>query len=208
MHRARFRRGGTVIGAAGSLGCHEIRRRTVRAAPPRPSANHALHVTNYRGLMRNYREQLRVPASYWVLGLLTAAILGSTLWAGFSVGVAIAVYAVSGGGCAGALLIWGSICVEVADGQLRVGKTVLPLRMAGEVTPLDEAQARAMRGPRADPAAFTLIRPYVKAAVYVKVSSGPQAPPYWLVATRHPAELAAAIERSRPAARAGSGPVG
>jgi hypothetical protein len=158
-------------------------------------------------MMRNYREQLRVPASYWVLGLLTAAILGSTLWAGFSAGVAIAVYVVSGGGCAVALLIWGSICVEVADGRLRVGKAVLPLQVAGEVTPLDEAQARAMRGPRADPAAFMLIRPYVKAAVYVEVC-GPQAPPYWLVATRHPAELAAAIERSRPAAHAGSDPVG
>ena len=158
--------------------------------------------------MRNYREQLRVPAAYWVLGLLCAAILASTLWAGFSVGVAIAVYAVSGGGCAAALLIWGGICVEVADGTLRAGKTVLPLQAAGQVTPLDEAQARAMRGPRADPAAFMLIRPYLKLAVYIEVSGQPTAPPYWLVATRHPAELAAAIERSRPAARADRGPMG
>jgi hypothetical protein len=158
--------------------------------------------------MRNYREQLRVPASYWVLGMLTAAILGSTLWAGFSIGVAIAVYVISGGSCAWALLAWGSICIEVTDGQLRAGRAVLALQLAGEVTPLDEAQARALRGPRANPAAFMLIRPYVKAAVYIEVSGGPAAPPYWLVATRHPVELTAAIERSRPAARAGNSPVG
>jgi hypothetical protein len=158
--------------------------------------------------MRNYREQLRVPASYWVLGLLCAAILGSTLWAGFSAGIAIAVYAVTGGGCAAALLIWGGSSVEVADGALRAGKAVLPLQAAGEVTPLDEAQAGAMRGPRADPAAFMLIRPYLKLAVYIEVSARPAAPPYWLVGTRHPAELAAAIERSRPAARAAGGPMG
>ena len=158
--------------------------------------------------MRNYRERLRVPASYWVLGLLCAAILGSTLWAGFSAGVAIAVYAVTVGGCAAALLIWGGSSVEVADGTLRAGKAVLPLQAAGEVTPLDEAQARAMRGPRADPAAFMLIRPYLKLAVYIEVSGRPVAPPYWLVGTRHPAELAAAIERSRPPARAAGGPMG
>jgi hypothetical protein len=158
--------------------------------------------------MRNYREQLRAPASYWVLGLLCAAIIGSTLWAGFSVGVAIAVYVVAGGGCAAALLTWGSARVEVADGELRAGKAVLPLRSAGEVTPLDAAQARAMRGPRADPAAFMLIRPYLKLAVHIRISAGPAAPPYWLVATRHPVELAAAIERSRPSAHMGGAPVG
>jgi hypothetical protein len=158
--------------------------------------------------MRNYREQLRVPVSYWVLSLLCAAILGSTLWAGLSVEAAIAVYVIFGGGCAAALLVWGSVQVEVADGRLRAGKHVLPLQSAGEVAPLDAAQARAMRGPRADPAAFMLIRPYLKLAVYVEISGGPAAAPYWLVGTRHPAELAAAIERSRPAAHADADPVG
>jgi Protein of unknown function (DUF3093) len=158
--------------------------------------------------MRNYREQLRVPASYWLLGLLSVAIIGTTLWAGFSVFIAIAVYVVIGGGCAAVLLRWGAISIEVADGQLRAGRAALPLREAGEVAPLDEAQARAMRGPRADPAAFMLIRPYLKLAVYVEVSAATPGAPYWLIATRHPAELAAAIERSRPAARTGGSPVG
>ncbi len=158
--------------------------------------------------MRHYREQLRVPASYWLLGLLCVAILASTLWAGFSIWVAIVVYAVFGGGCAAMLLIWGAVRVEVADGRLRAGQHVLPLQSAGEVAALDEARARAMRGPRADPSAFMLTRPYLKGAVYVGVSGGPEAPPYWLIGTRHPAELAAAIERSRPAARAGHNPMG
>jgi hypothetical protein len=158
--------------------------------------------------MRNYRERLRAPASYWLLGLLSAAITGTTLWAGFSAAVAIAVYVVIGGGCAAALLIWGAASIEVTDGQLRAGQATLPLREAGQVTPLDEAQAREMRGPRADPAAFMLIRPYLKLAVYIEVSGPAQDAPYWLVATRRPAELAAAIESSRPAARTGGGAVG
>jgi hypothetical protein len=158
--------------------------------------------------MPNYREQLRVPASYWLLGLLCVAIIGSTLWAGFSVLVAIAVYVVTGGGCAAALLAWGGTKIEVTDGRLQAGRAALPLRDAGEVTPLDEAQARALRGARADPAAFMLIRPYLRLAVYVEVNGPVPGAPYWLVATRHPAELAAAIESSRPAARAGNSSVG
>jgi hypothetical protein len=100
------------------------------------------------------------------------------------------------------------------------------------VSALDRAQTRAIAGPRADPGAFTLIRPYLREAVYIEVTepaaggvprrrlrwrrwrphvevTGPTAgPPYWLVATRHPAELAAAINSARPAARAGGTAMG
>jgi len=82
------------------------------------------------------------------------------------------------------------------------------MELAGEVVALDETQARALRGPRADPAAFMLLRPYLKLAVYIEVIGEHQDRPYWLIGSRRPAELAAAIERSRPQARAGGTPVG
>jgi Protein of unknown function (DUF3093) len=148
--------------------------------------------------MRDYREQLRAPTSWWLLGLLCVVMFGTTLWAGFSLQAAVAVYVVLGAGCAAALLAWGSATIEVTGGQLRAGSSSLPLSQAGEVTALDEAQARALRGPRADPAAFLLLRPYLKRAVYVEVTGQFSARPYWLIGTRRPAELAAAIEDSRP----------
>ena len=40
--------------------------------------------------MRNYREQLRAPASWWLLAMLCVAMLGTTLWAGFSLVIAAA----------------------------------------------------------------------------------------------------------------------
>jgi Protein of unknown function (DUF3093) len=147
--------------------------------------------------MRDYRERLRVPASWWLLGLLCVAMFGTTLWAGFSLRVAVAVYLALCAGCAAALLAWGSATIEVAGGELRAGSASMSLSQAGEVTALDEAQARALRGPRADPAAYLLIRPYLKRAVYVEVTGQFAARPYWLIGTRRPAELAAAIERSR-----------
>jgi hypothetical protein len=158
--------------------------------------------------MRSYTERLRVPASWWLLGMLSAVIFASTAWAGFSVLVAIASYVVFCGGCAAALLIWSHTTIEVSNGELRVGASTLPLAVAGEVAALDEARTRALRGPSADPRAFLMSRPYLKLAVYIEVTGEHHNRPYWLIGTRRPAELAAAIERSRPQARADGTPVG
>ncbi len=158
--------------------------------------------------MRSYIERLGAPTAWWVLGEASAIIFASTAWAGFGLIVAIAAYAVFCGGCAAALLIWGHATIEVSDGELRAGSVTLPLALAGEVAALDEAQARALRGPRADPSALMLIRPYLKLAVYIEVTGEHQQRPYWLLGTRRPAELAAAIERSRPQARTGGTAVG
>lgn len=140
--------------------------------------------------------------------MLCSAIFGTTLWAGFNLFVAIGCYLVIGGVTAGTLLYWGSPVIEVTAGELRAGRARLPLSQVGDVAELDEAQARALRGPRADPSAYLLIRPYLKLALYVQVLSADPARPYWLIGTRRPAELAAAIQRSRPQSRARGSSVG
>ena len=158
--------------------------------------------------MRVYHERLRVPVSWWVLGLLSALMLGAGFLAGFDWEPALAVYAALTVPLAAFLLIWGWQRIEVSRSALRVGKSALPLAQAGQVTVLDADQTRALRGPRADPAAFLLARPYLPEAVYIAVEDPAGLTPYWLIGTRRPAELAAAIEAARPAARAGGTPVG
>jgi hypothetical protein len=96
--------------------------------------------------------------------------------------------------------------VEIGGGNLRAGSAVLPLTAITEVVTLDEKQSTRMRGPRADPAARLYSRPYLKTSVYLAVDPAVDpAVPYWLIGTRHPAELAAVIERCR--AQAGHEPV-
>jgi hypothetical protein len=73
------------------------------------------------------------------------------------------------------------------------------------VVTLDENQTARLRGPRADPAAHLYSRPYLKESVYLAVAPSAPETPYWLIGTRHPAELAAAIERCR--VQAGHEPV-
>jgi hypothetical protein len=175
-----------------------------------------------------YRERFRVPAYWWPLALVLVVLSGTELLAGLPWPVATAGYGVLTAAFLAALLLSSRTVVEVRDGELRAGRSRLPLDHAGGVTALDEAQTRLLRGPRADPAAFVLTRPYLKRAVYIEVPVAPPAGgsgdrpraapergpaasaggPYWLVGSRHPEELAAAIGKSRPAARAGGVHVG
>jgi hypothetical protein len=148
--------------------------------------------------MHFYRERLFAPAHWWIVGMLTMLTFGAIVWTGFDLVVTLAVFAALIAITGAFLLNWGRIIIEVSDAQLRVGREVLALSSAGEVRPLDEAQSRALRGPRADPRAYILVRPYLRYAVYIE-DTAPDAPwPYWLLATRRPAELAAAIESARP----------
>ena len=146
---------------------------------------------------RSYHERLLVPVSWWLLAVPVIAILGGEVYAGFGGWIPAAIYAVFIMVVAAFLLTWGSATIEVADGTLRADKAELPLDKTSDVVPLDEKQAALLRGPKADPAAHLMLRPYLKRAVYIKLANPGSGVPYWLVATRHPAELATAIERGR-----------
>jgi hypothetical protein len=186
--------------------------------------------------MRVYHERLRVPLSWWLVALATIVILATEVVPGWPLPVEAIIYVLLVGGVVAMLLNWGRLTVDVSGGELRAGHARLPLAAIGEVTALDEAQTRSLRGPRADPAAYLMIRPYLRQSVYVQVTSPAAGPsgiaaarprrwprrnapetkiltlaaraPYWLVCTRHPAELAAAINGARPTARADGAAVG
>ena len=146
--------------------------------------------------MPDYRERLYAPLAWWLLAVPTVLILGATLYAGFAEPWPVVIMVGLAGGCAALLITMGLGTVEIRDGALRAGNAVLPMAAVSEVVGLDEKQTRQLRGPRADPAARLYSRPYLKEAVYLVVGPG-SAEPYWLVGTRHPAELATAVERYR-----------
>ena len=148
----------------------------------------------------SYHERLLVPVGWWLLAVPVVAILGGEVYAGFGGWIPPAIYALLVAVVAGFLLTWGATTIEVADGALRAGGAALPLDRTSDVVPLDEKQAALLRGPKADPAAHLMLRPYLKRAVYIKLADPGSGVPYWLVATRHPAELATAIERGRQSA--------
>ena len=158
--------------------------------------------------MRDYRERLYVPLAWWLLAVPTVLILGGTVYAGLPSPWPVVIVGGLAVGCAVLLIALGRGSVEVGDGALWAGGAVLPLTAVTEVVALGEKQSTRLRGPRADPAAHFYSRPYLKESVYVAVdpaAQGDRHVPYWLIGTRHPADLAAAIERCR--IRAGHEPV-
>jgi Protein of unknown function (DUF3093) len=156
--------------------------------------------------MHDYREQLHVPLTWWLLAVPTVLIFGATLYAGLPEPWPIIIMAGLTAGCAAALISLSRARLEIGNGVLRAGHTVLPLAAISEVASLNEKQTTRLRGPRADPAAQLYSRPYLKRSVYLALDPvADPSVPYWLIGTRHPAELAAVIERCR--AQAGHEPV-
>lgn len=154
--------------------------------------------------MDEYRERLNVPLAWWLLALPSALIIGVTVYAGLQGPWPFIILGGLLAGCVAILVSLGRGRIEVSAGAVRAGDAVLPLAAVREVVALDEPQTIALRGPRADPAAHLYSRPYLKESVYLAVD--PEAGvPYWLIGTRHPAELAAVIERCR--VQAGHEPV-
>jgi hypothetical protein len=154
--------------------------------------------------MREYRERLHVPLAWWLLAVPIVLIMGGTLYAGLAWPWPVIIVGGLAAGCAAMLISLGRGSVEVGQGAVRAGGAALPLAAITEVVALDEQQSRRLRGPRADPAARLYSRPYLKESVYLAVdpaarAAGPGSPrvPYWMIGTRHPAELAAVIERCR-----------
>ena len=145
----------------------------------------------------SYRERLWVPASWWGIGLFFA--VSFTTAVGFAVSPLVS--AISGlvtvAAVAGALLWYGSVPIVVDERGLTAGRSVLEWEWRGEVQPLDGAGTQRLLGAGADRAAHLVVRGYLRTAVRVEVADPADPHPYWLVSTRRPRELAAAVVAAR-----------
>lgn len=149
--------------------------------------------------MHEYDERLGVPLWWWAFAAGCVALLGAELHIGFGWVVAGVTYAVIGSGVAALLVSYGNVRVGVRDGELRAGRAHLPVDVVGKVAALDAAQVRRLRSHSSDAAAYALVRPYVSRTVYVEVTDPADPTPYWLVSTRHPDRLVAALASARRA---------
>ena len=147
-----------------------------------------------------YRERLFAPPLWWLIAAVMAASLGIAYAVATPAWLALTVTALATAVVVVGLAAYGSalVCVD-ADG-IRAGRAVLPMDACGAVTVLSDSEFRDLRGPGADARAYLLLRPYVATAVRIDVADTADPTPYWLVCTRHPERLAAAITDWRFAA--------
>jgi len=144
-----------------------------------------------------YEERLHVPLRWWVQATMFLATLWLALVVALPGPVAWTASAVLFGAVYGILAWLGSASVEVRDGVLHAGPATIPLARIGAVEALDKDATRRVHGVEADARAFLVTRPYIKRSVKVVVDDPDDPTPYWLVSSRHPRRLAAALTGSR-----------
>ena len=82
---------------------------------------------------------------------------------------------------------------EVTDTHFRVGRARLPLDVIGSVDVIPAAERRAALGPGLDARAHLAVRSWVPAAVRIHLDDPADPVPYWIVSSRRPQRLAAAL---------------
>jgi hypothetical protein len=144
-----------------------------------------------------FRERLHVPVAWWLLagGLVLSLLLALGLSAGPVWGV---VAAVAGLAVATAILLGSAVRIEVDDAMIRVGRAQIEHRYIGGAAALDAEQTRRRAGVEADARAHLVLRPYVATAVEITLDDPDDPVPYWLVSSRRPEALAAALSAARP----------
>lgn len=96
-----------------------------------------------------------------------------------------------------AILIFTAPVIEVTTSTLAAGRASLPMDLAGVPEAFTTSEAVLERGQRLDARAWVVIRGWVSPVVKVPVTDPADPTPYWLMSSRRPNELVAAIETAR-----------
>ena len=142
--------------------------------------------------MTIYRERLW--PSVWLF-LATALIIPASLLVFLpinpTVGIIAAILLYLG---VVAFLLAQSPVMAVTDTELLAGRARLPLSVVSATEAFRGDEAQLERGQRLDARAWLLLRGWVGPVLRIQLDDPADPTPYWLVSTRRPEELAAALK--------------
>lgn len=134
-----------------------------------------------------------MPVGWWVLTALFALslLVAVLFYLGpvWGIGAGLLVMIVMGGG----FLRYGRAEIRVQDDRLWAAGANIEWQYVAGARSLDEPATRRRRGPESDARAYLVLRPYLLRAVEVTISDASDPTPYWLINSRRPDRLAAAI---------------
>lgn len=140
-----------------------------------------------------YRERLWPRPVVW---LIPVALVGMLALAyGAALGAAVGwVVALAGCVVAGGLVSITTPTVVVTRDVLRVERACIPRTLLGTPVTLTRADIRRLRGPGSDATLFTALRPWsAHGGVLVPVDDPADPHPAWIMSSRHPDRLVAAL---------------
>ncbi|WBQ02262.1 DUF3093 domain-containing protein [Kribbella sp. CA-293567] len=143
--------------------------------------------------MEQYRERLSVPVSWWAIAAAAVATLYLITAVPAGTGVGLVIAGIAAVVLATLFIRYGGAVVAVDSEKLRAGRAAIEREYLGKAQPLSGDDARNAFGRDCDPAAYLVLRSYVRGAVRVEITDPQDPAPYWLIATRNPDRLAAAL---------------
>ncbi|NQX10162.1 DUF3093 domain-containing protein [Microbacteriaceae bacterium VKM Ac-2855] len=145
--------------------------------------------------MQLYREKLW--PTPWVF-VATALVIPASILVFAPINFTAGVFVALGLFAAAVLTLIGlSPVLEVTEDELRAGKAHIPLELVGEPESFTGERAFAQRGPVLDARAYLVLRGWVKDVVRVPLEDPEDPTPYWLISSRRPNDVVAAIQGSR-----------
>jgi hypothetical protein len=141
--------------------------------------------------MSSYRERLW-PSS-WIY-LATALVIPASILVLAPVNIVAGVIAagVLFVGLAGIFIVLAPV-IEVKDGMLSAGKARIPVELLGTPSIFKGGAATLQRGQRLDARAWLCLRGWVDPVVKIPLEDPDDPTPYWLVSSRNPEGLTAAL---------------
>jgi hypothetical protein len=140
-----------------------------------------------------YSEPLRTPWWWYLVGAGVASLFAAEFhvagvraldWIPFCTLIPLAL-----------AIVWslGRSKLEIADGELQIRGAHVPLRFISGSVALDARTLRRVVGREGDPAAFVSIRPWIGPGVQLWLDDPDDPTPYWVVSSRHPDRVVAAL---------------
>lgn len=142
-----------------------------------------------------YRERL-APSLWLLVAAAVCAPMAALALSPIDTTVALIGGVVLGVGIVVALMAL-SPRVEIADGVLRAGPARIDVAHLGEPRAVTGEEARAARGPALDRRSWLLIRGGIDGIVTIPVTDPLDPTPAWVISSRTPDRLAAAIRRAQ-----------
>lgn len=138
-----------------------------------------------------YQEKLRPSIGMWILIVVAAASTALMVLPVWRLGTVILPLITF------ALLAWWltslTVTIIVTERQLFIGEAHIDRKFVSGATAFDAEAARAARGTDLDARAFLKLRPWAKLAARIDIDDAGDPTPYWLISTRNPKDLAAAL---------------
>ena len=138
-----------------------------------------------------HSERLLPSLAGWFGIVAFALVLGVALTVAGPVAAVVTAVVTLVVGCAVAW--WTSPVVEVREGVLRAGRTEIPTSLLADVVTLDREGVRSQMGTGWDARAFACLRTWTGGAIRADVVDPADPTPFWVVSTRRPDDLAAAV---------------